>query len=107
MTLDSEHDIIFHVTTSRQWESQRKNSVYYPESYSVDGFIHCCTQKQLEGVLQRYFSGQKELVMLRLRAKSFGAALKYEPSTGNELFPHLYCGIRKAFIVDIESLQNG
>ena len=55
-----------------------------------DGFIHLSTAAQLAGTAERHFRGQTDLVLVALDAVSLGAALKWEPSRGGALFPHLY-----------------
>ena len=38
----------------------------------------------------RHFAGERDLVLVRVDAARLGAALKWEPSRGGALFPHLY-----------------
>ena len=69
-----------------------------------DGFIHCCTPAQLAGVLKRYFKGASGLVLLHLDESKLKAELKYEPSTSDEKFPHLYGAINCDAVVRTEGL---
>ena len=55
-----------------------------------DGFIHLSTAAQLEGTLARYFAGRADLVLVAFASASLGDRLKWEPSRGGQLFPHLY-----------------
>ncbi len=55
-----------------------------------DGFIHLSTADQLEGTLEKHFAGQEDLALLAVDAKSAGERLRWEPSRGGALFPHLY-----------------
>jgi uncharacterized protein (DUF952 family) len=55
-----------------------------------DGFIHFSTAAQVPGTLEKYFSGEPGLVLIAVDAGRLGAALKWEPSRGGALFPHLY-----------------
>lgn len=55
-----------------------------------DGFIHFSTGAQAQETARRHFAGQADLVVLELEAEELGAALRWEPSRGGELFPHLY-----------------
>lgn len=54
-----------------------------------DGFIHFSTAAQLAETLRLHFAGQGDLVLLAVRAADLGSALKWEPSRGGQLFPHL------------------
>jgi uncharacterized protein (DUF952 family) len=56
----------------------------------ADGFIHFSTAAQAQETARRHFTGQADLVVLALDAEALGANLKWEPSRGGDLFPHLY-----------------
>lgn len=55
-----------------------------------DGFIHFSTAEQVQGTLTKYFSGCSDLVLLAVLTAPLGAALRFEPSRGGALFPHLH-----------------
>lgn len=55
-----------------------------------DGFIHFSTAAQAKETARRYFVWLKDLVVLEVEADDLGEALKWEPSRGGDLFPHLY-----------------
>jgi uncharacterized protein (DUF952 family) len=56
----------------------------------ADGFIHFSTGAQAGETARRYFAGLRDLVVLEVEADELGAALRWEPSRGGDLFPHLY-----------------
>lgn len=58
-----------------------------------DGFIHFSTAAQLPGTLARHFAGRDDLVLIAVEADALGDALKWEPSRGGDLFPHLYSAL--------------
>lgn len=56
-----------------------------------DGYIHLSRWEQLAGTLERHFRGREDLVLLAVRVDRLpDGALRWEPSRGGELFPHLY-----------------
>ena len=55
-----------------------------------DGYIHFSTATQAQETARRHFAGQADLVVLEVEADDLGEALRWEPSRGSELFPHLY-----------------
>mgnify|MGYP003643825862 FL=1 len=61
----------------------------------ADGFIHFSTAAQLGETLARHFAGASPLVLLAYEADDLGDALKWEPSRGGDLFPHLYAPLRR------------
>jgi uncharacterized protein (DUF952 family) len=96
--------MIHHVTTEQEWNSQRSNPEFIPTDYYREGFIHCCTPSQLSGVLERYFKGKTGLMLLHIDEALLKAELKYEASTNNEKFPHLYGGITRHAITKVVEL---
>jgi uncharacterized protein (DUF952 family) len=97
--------MIFHVTTYDYWTSQKESSTFSAPDLKREGFIHCCTKEQLSGVLERYFKDQTDLVLLHLDENKLVAPLKYEPSTNNENFPHVYGPINKSAIVNVTDVD--
>lgn len=55
-----------------------------------DGFIHFSTGAQLAETVRRHFAGQADLVIVAVDPLRLGDRLRWEPSRGGALFPHLY-----------------
>ena len=55
-----------------------------------DGYIHFSTAAQAQETAAKHFRGQSGLVVVAVDAGDLGAALRWEPSRGGQLFPHLY-----------------
>ncbi len=83
--------MIYHVTSSKKWNDALAKGSYEAPSLHTEGFIHLSTKEQVAGVLQRYYSGKNDLVLLHIEEDKIIAPLKYElaPSV-NEMFPHIY-----------------
>lgn len=56
----------------------------------ADGYIHFSTAGQAVETAARHFAGQDGLVLVAVETAALGDALRYEPSRGGALFPHLY-----------------
>lgn len=56
----------------------------------ADGYIHFSTRAQVAETAARHFAGQADLILVAVDPASLGTALRYEPSRGGQLFPHLY-----------------
>ena len=83
--------MIYHVTTEESWHKARRQGFYEAASLAAEGFIHCSSEEQVQGVLDRYYRGQKELLLLHIDESKLIPALKYElASSVNETFPHIY-----------------
>lgn len=65
----------------------------------ADGFIHFSTAEQLAETARRHFSGVADLVCLVIEADGL-PDLRWEPSRGGALFPHLYAPLDVARVVD-------
>ncbi|TCP41278.1 DUF952 domain-containing protein [Rhodovulum marinum] len=73
----------------------------------ADGFIHLSTAEQVTGTAEKHFAGESDLVLVAVEADRLGAALKWEPSRGGALFPHLYRDLTAADLVWDKSLPLG
>ncbi len=73
----------------------------------ADGYIHLSTAAQVTGTAARHFAGESDLVLVALDAQALGAALRWEPSRGGQLFPHLYRPLSSADVVWDKSLPLG
>lgn len=56
----------------------------------TDGYIHFSTREQAAETAAKHFAGQPDLLLVAIDTSPLGGALKYEPSRGGALFPHLY-----------------
>lgn len=65
----------------------------------ADGFIHFSTASQVRETASKHFVGQNNLLLISIDALSLGDALKYEPSRGGDLFPHLYADLPLSAVV--------
>ena len=97
--------MIYHVTTINDWNMAQEKGAYIAPSLFTEGFIHCSTKQQVQGVLKRYYQGQTNLVLLHINETLLQAELKYEnaPSV-NELFPHVFGSINVNAIVNVENI---
>lgn len=56
----------------------------------ADGYIHFSTAEQARETADKHFAGRDDLLLIALDDSVLGEALKWEPSRGGQLFPHLY-----------------
>lgn len=93
---------IYHIVTPEVWEKFKDKDEYYATSLTTEGFIHCSFAEQLEGVLQRYYKDAEKVLVLTIEPEKLAAELVNEPSTNNEIYPHIYGKINKSAIVEIK-----
>ncbi len=92
--------MILHIARRAEWDDARARGSYRPSSFDDDGFIHCSTLAQAIETANRFFHGQRDLVLLYIDERKLTAPLRYEPATPPAgaldgkpragLFPHLY-----------------
>lgn len=93
---------IFKILAQTEWEAALAAGRY--EGSAVDrrdGFIHFSTAAQAAETARRHFAGQVGLVVLEVEADDLGSALRWEPSRGGELFPHLYSPLDTGLVREV------
>jgi uncharacterized protein (DUF952 family) len=89
--------LIYKICRAPEWTAATASGKYTGSwDDQRDGFIHFSTGAQALETARRHFSGQNDLVMIAFEAASLGPALRWEPSRGGDLFPHLYAGLPTA-----------
>lgn len=82
---------IYKICERAAWREAERLGVYGgSDADRRDGFIHFSTAAQLAGTAAKHFAGQADLMLVAVDDAKLGPALKWEPSRGGELFPHLY-----------------
>ena len=83
--------LIYKIMSLQQWSIAQEAGVFKgAEVDLVDGYIHFSTATQVGETLSKHFAGQSNLVLLSVAVDSLGEDLRWEPSRGGQLFPHLY-----------------
>lgn len=83
--------IIYKIVHRSAWSDARKAGVFDGAAVDLaDGFIHFSTADQVRETAAKHFAGEADLLLVAVETASLGDALKWEPSRGGALFPHLY-----------------
>ena len=56
---------IFHIISKSQWHTNKSGKEYAPKSLEDEGFIHFSYADQLISVANSFYSGQKDLILLK------------------------------------------
>ncbi|MEM7549103.1 MAG: DUF952 domain-containing protein [Bacteroidota bacterium] len=101
------HFFIYHLCTQNQWNTQ-KDSVWYEDpSLKTERFIHACLEDQIKGVKNRFFSGQNDLLLLKIDPHKVNAEVRFESAKDVEdVFPHIYGKINKNSIIEVKKYSN-
>ncbi|MFO0476791.1 MAG: DUF952 domain-containing protein [Alphaproteobacteria bacterium] len=91
----SEQAWVYKILRAREWQAFRETGVFAGSADDLrDGFIHLSARDQVEGTRAKYFAAEPDIVILRASATQLGSELRWEPSRGGVLFPHLYRPLR-------------
>ena len=83
--------LIYKICTAAEWREAERAGAYCGSAVDRrDGFIHFSTAEQAVETAAKHFAGQRDLVLVSVDAEALGTRLKWEPSRGGALFPHLY-----------------
>lgn len=86
-----QNQFVYKVLTMDQWEQFQKDKVFTGSQLDQkDGFIHLSLIDQVKPVIKRYYLEKLPVIVLKFKAIEMGNKLKYEQSTHQEYFPHLY-----------------
>ncbi len=100
-----ESDYIYHVTTRQQWADALEKGQYDSDTLATEGFIHCSTEPQVSGVLERYYQGQTGLLKLKIEKSKVERALIFELAGSiNEVFPHIHGALNLDAVVEVIEL---
>ena len=93
MTRSTELDAeVYRIVSATEWRAAERAGAHAGAALDLaDGFIHLSRSSQVAATLAHHFPGRRDLMLLRVDpARLPAGALRYEPSRGGELFPHLY-----------------
>lgn len=83
--------LIFKIVPETLWQEAERDGVFKGAPVDLaDGYIHFSTAEQARETAAKHFVGQDGLLLAAFDAEIYGADLKWEPSRGGDLFPHLY-----------------
>ena len=97
---------IFHIVLPEVWAAF-DTDLYRASSLESEGFIHCSFAGQLDAVIERYYGDADEIVVLEIETEELMSRVLNEPSTGNEIYPHIYGPVNRNAIADVRREHLG
>ena len=83
--------MIYKIFRAAEWSAASRETRWKGSAVDLkDGFIHFSTAEQAAETLANHFAGETGLILAEIDPAKLGAPLKWEPSRGGALFPHLY-----------------
>ena len=98
--------LVYKVLSKCEWASALAQGRFDGAPVDLaDGFIHLSAADQLAETLRRHFAGRDDLVLVGFEAETLGPTLKWEPSRGGALFPHLYAPLPADAAIGVQDLR--
>ena len=99
---------VYKICTRAEWCDAEAADLFEGSAVDrADGFIHLSTREQVEETARRHFAMQDDLVLIELDAARLQPALRWEPSRGGALFPHVYGTLRPSTVMSVAPLRLG
>ena len=91
---------IFKIIDIDEWQKVKDSGAYSGSSKDIkDGFIHFSGEDQVRGTLEKYYSKQENLILLKVETLKLDHLIWEQASDGN-MFPHLYSSLDLSNVVD-------
>jgi uncharacterized protein (DUF952 family) len=100
--------LVYKIVAAEEWAEAEAAGVFTGASVDrADGFIHFSTAEQAPETAAKWFAGRRDLTVAAIDAEALGEALRWEPSRGGALFPHLYATLPMSAVVWSRPLPLG
>jgi uncharacterized protein (DUF952 family) len=100
--------IVYKIVATEEWAKAQAAGVFTGAAIDrADGFIHFSTAEQAPETAAKWFAGRGDLTLAAIDADALGDDLRWEPSRGGALFPHLYAGLPMSAVVWSRPLPLG
>lgn len=100
--------LVYKIAPRALWQEAEAEGVFAGAPVDLaDGYIHFSTAAQARETAAKHFAGQADLVFAAVDAGRLGDALRWEPSRGGALFPHLYAALDMAAVAWVRPLPLG
>ncbi len=99
-------DPVFKICPRSAWAAAEAAGAYTGNPDDLrDGFIHLSARDQIAGTLAKHYAGKRDLVLVAVDPDALGDALRWEPSRGGALFPHLYGPLPVSAVIGVTDIE--
>ena len=86
---------VFKILRAAEWDALARDGATAGAPVDrADGFVHLSARDQVERTAELHFAGEEGLVLAAVDEAALGGDLRWEPSRGGALFPHLFRELR-------------
>jgi len=99
--------IAYKVMSAAELQQMRRDGVFHGSPADIaDGYIHLSCGSQVAATLDKHFSGVDGLVLAAVDLSALGDTVRWEPSRGGQLFPHIYGLLPVGAVVSVAPLER-
>lgn len=96
---------IYKIISKSEWQRAETAGVFKGAAIDLtDGYIHFSTAAQAAETAAKHFAGKADLLLITVNPDELAQSLKWEPSRGGALFPHLYGDLNMGAVEDKTAL---
>jgi uncharacterized protein (DUF952 family) len=100
--------LIYKICPAALWRQAEAQGAFRGSPVDLaDGYIHFSTAAQARKTAAKHFAGQRDLVLVAISSEKLKDNLKWEPSRGGDLFPHLYAPLDVTLVTSVMPLPLG
>ncbi|MCW0234674.1 MAG: DUF952 domain-containing protein [Ferrovibrio sp.] len=100
--------VIYRIISETDWAAAQTAGAFAGTAHDLrDGFIHFSTASQAAETAAKHYAGKTDLLLLFVHEQALASPLKWEPSRGGALFPHLYGALPVSAVHRVETLPLG
>jgi uncharacterized protein (DUF952 family) len=97
----------YKIMSSRELEQMQRDGLFSGSPADIaDGYIHLSCAAQIAATLDKHFAGVDGLVLAAVDLSRLGDAVRWEPSRGGQLFPHIHGILPMDAVVSVVPLER-
>jgi uncharacterized protein (DUF952 family) len=99
--------IVYKLMSAAELQQMQRDGVFHGSPADIaDGYIHLSCDSQIAATLVKHFSGVDGLVLAAVDLSALGDNVRWEPSRGGHLFPHIYGLLPVEAVVSVATLER-
>lgn len=100
--------VIYKIVPQEAWRAAEMAGRFFGAGVDLqDGYIHFSTAAQVRETAARHFAGRGDLLLVAVSVSALHDALRWEPSRGGAVFPHLYGPLALDAVLRVTPLPVG
>jgi uncharacterized protein (DUF952 family) len=99
--------IVYKVLSTAEVKQMRRDGVFRGSPVDIsDGYIHLSCGSQLAATLDKHFAGIDDLMLAAVDLSLVADTVRWEPSRGGQLFPHIYGHLPIEAVISVAVLER-